>query len=46
MVNPVTAVFGVDGEVMVAELVVVHKPLPADGVFPVKLVVPTLAHIC
>ena len=46
MVKPVTVDVGFAGAVIVAVLVVVHKPLPLDGVFPFNEVVPLLAQIC
>ena len=38
-VNPLTFVFGLDGEAMVAEEVVVQSPDAGAGLFPDKLVV-------
>ena len=46
VVKPVIVDVGFAGAVIVAILVVVHKPLPLDGVFPFNEVVPVLAQIC
>ena len=45
-VKPVTAEVGDDGLVILAALVVVHNPLPLEGVLPFKFVDPALAQIC
>ena len=37
VVNPVTVVFGLDGVVIVAALVVVHVPVPGVGLFPASV---------
>ena len=46
MVKPVTVDVGFAGAVIVAADVVVHNPLPLDGVFPFNEVVPVPAQIC
>ena len=46
VVNPLTVEVGDDGVVIVAELDVVHSPLPLAGVLPANVAVPVLEQIC